>query len=882
MTKNGKFLMIDGSSLIYRAFFALPLLQTKQGLYTNAVYGFTTMLLRLLAEEKPDFVAVAFDRGAPTFRHEQYAEYKGKREKTPRELTEQITYVCQLLSALKIPIEEADRFEADDLIGTMAKAAGQRGIAPVIVTGDADLFQLVDMPAEVIYTRRGITQVERYTEETLMDRYGLTAKQFIDYKGLKGDTTDNIPGVPGIGEKTAIKLLTQYQSMENIYENLSELKGKLRETLEQHQEQAFLSRDLATIVTDAPLAFEAHNYARQLPDYASLRVLYQQLEFNSLLEKLPADNAEMGETEISEPSQLVDGPEEFRALQSALQAAELVAILPLPAGMSWHGSLAGLSVAMAERTYYIPISGKDDMKAAVSLLTEPKFCTVAYDVKAWINICYQATGCEPTGEMMDVSLAAYLLDPLENGYPPEKLAERYLKRKLPKLPPQKKREESVCGRDYSCAAVRTLYDLYPILKCRLAEVSLDQLYTQLELPLTATLARMERAGIALDLSALAAMKEEFRVRIQVLETEVYSLAGETFNLNSPKQLGHILFEKLGLPALKKTKTGFSTDAQVLEELAPQHEIVEKILQYRTLMKLLTTYLEGLSKLVNHETGRIHTTFNQTVTATGRLSSAEPNLQNIPIRLEEGRRVRRAFVPGEKGNVLLSADYSQIELRILAHLSGDHVLIDSFRNEEDIHRRTASEVFGVPQAEVTPQLRDRAKAVNFGIIYGISDYGLSKQLGISRQEAKLYITRYLERLPGVSQFLQEVVAQARENGYVTTILNRRRYLPDINARNLTLRSFAERTAMNTPIQGAAADIIKLAMLRVEKALIHFDGKAKMMLQVHDDLVFEVREEALLAVAAVVRQEMEGAIELAVPLTVDVKAGSNWAQMKKIHK
>lgn len=879
MTKEGKFLIIDGSSLVYRAFFALPLLQTRQGFYTNAVYGFTTMLLRLLDEEKPDYVVVAFDKEKATFRHEKFAEYKAKREKTPSELSEQFGHVRELLAALGIPVVEESGFEADDLIGTLAREARKHQAHPVIVSGDADVFQLVDTPAEVIFTRRGITQVERYTEKELLEKYGLTARQFIDYKGLKGDTSDNIPGVPGVGDKTAVKLLTQFGSMEGIYDHLDCITGKLRTTLEQHREQAFLSRELATIVTDAPLAFDPASYARKDADILRLRKLYEHLEFRSLAEKLPRDPQAEKKTEATEePYQLVESESSFAELRDALARAGQAAILPLPYGLSWQEDPRGISVALSHGTYHLHVQENTALRELVSLFKDTALQAVVYDAKSWRNLCRRVAGFEPQGDVFDVSLAAYLLDPLENGYPPQKLADRYLGRQLPAVPAKK--ADAACEETFSCAAARALYDLLPVLREQLTTATLDKLYNELELPLSAILARMERIGVAVDLPALATMKEELAARIAGLETEIYEQAGESFNVNSPKQLANILFDKLKLPALKKTKTGYSTDAQVLEELAPHHEIVDKILQYRTLNKLLTTYLEGLSKLVNPETGRIHTTFNQTVTATGRLSSTEPNLQNIPIRLEEGRRVRRAFIPGGRGRLLLSADYSQIELRILAHISGDSVLRESFCKDEDIHRRTAAEVFGVAPEDVTAELRDRAKAVNFGIIYGISDYGLSRQLGISRQEAKNYIDRYLERLPGVRSYIRGIVDEARTNGYVTTILNRRRYLPDIKAKNFNLRSFAERTAMNTPIQGSAADIIKLAMLRVDSALAELNGSVRMILQVHDDLVFEVDEDILFAAADIVRSRMETAIELSVPLTVDVKYGPNWAQMQKI--
>jgi len=876
---NEKFLIIDGNSLVYRAFFALPLLQTRQGLYTNAVYGFATMLLRLLEEEKPDYVAVAFDQGKVTFRHEKFAAYKATREKTPGELSEQFAHVHSLLAALAIPIVEKGGFEADDLIGTLAKEAVKKGISPLIVSGDADVFQLVGTPAEVIYTRRGITQVERYTEKELEEKYGLTAEQFIDYKGLKGDTSDNIPGVPGVGEKTALKLLKQFGTMAGIYDHLDEINGKLRTVLEQFREQAFLSRELATIVTDVPLNFDPSLFVRKEPDLVRLRKIYEELEFRSLAERLPQE-IKIGECEaaVREPYRTVECADGRAELTAALEKADYVAILALPHSFSWQDDPRGVAVAVRNATYYLPLTETAEAKKILAAFSGKNRQMIVYDGKAWQNLCWRLFGTEPENSFFDVSLAAYLLNPLENGYEPQRLAELYLQRQLPAFPAKK--ADALQEQSFSCAAARALYDLSPVLREKLSDFALDKLYYELELPLSAILAGMERTGIAVDLPTLEALRVELKERILVLESEIYVMAGQEFNLNSPKQLGQILFEKLRLPALKKTKTGYSTDAEVLEELAPYHEIVNKLLQYRTLTKLLTTYLEGLSKLVNAKTGRIHTTFNQTVTATGRLSSTEPNLQNIPIRMEEGRRVRSAFVPGAKGKILLSADYSQIELRILAHISGDKVLRESFCNAEDIHQRTAAEVFAVSPSAVTREMRDRAKAVNFGIIYGISDYGLSRQLGISRQDAKTYISRYLERLPGVRRFIQNIVQEARENGYVTTILNRRRYLPEINSKNFNLRGFAERTAMNTPIQGSAADIIKLAMLRVAKGLPAFGGQAQMILQVHDELVFEVEETVVAEVAKFVRFEMESAILLSVPLTVDLKGGSNWAQMQKI--
>ncbi len=837
------------------------------------------MLLKVLEEENPQYAAVAFDKSKKTFRHEQYADYKGRREKTPRELTEQIEYVRLLLAALKIPVVEAEGYEADDLLGTLATQAVQNGIRPVIVSGDADVFQLTGLPCEIIFTKRGITQVERYDEAALRKRYGLSARQFIDFKGLKGDASDNIPGVPGIGEKTAIKLLKAYGSLEGIYDHLQEIGGKLRDTLEKYRTQAFLSRRLATIVTDVPLAFTPADFVRQEANREELRRLFRQLEFKSLLAKLPGETAETAQKEYCREDFTEAGIGEWEALVVSLEENTTVALLPLPLLAGWQADPSGIAVALAGRTFYFPLDNTEMAKRALTSLAARGIRALLYDAKSWINLCRRLTGREPAGTYFDAALAAYLLDPLENGYPPEKLARTYLKRTLPP-PPGKKQEGTAGFKEYACAAARALYDLYPLLLQKLEENKLDSLYNELELPLAQVLARMEFSGVKVDTAALNALESEFRERAGALENRIYELAGEEFNLNSPKQLSRILFEKLGLPAGKKTKTGYSTDAEVLEALAPYHEIVAAILQYRMLVKLLGTYLEGLTRLINPKTGRIHTTFHQTVTATGRLSSSDPNLQNIPIRLEEGRRIRCAFIPGRRDRVILSADYSQIELRVMAHLSGDNVLISAFRHEEDIHTRTAAEVFGVAPDKVTPDLRSRAKAVNFGIIYGISDYGLSRQLGITRQEARAYIDRYFERLPGVKTYIEEIVARARKDGYVTTILNRRRYLPDINSRNFTKRSFAERTAMNTPVQGSAADIIKLAMLRIEEKLQPYAGRACMILQVHDELVFETEKELLPKVAEIVRQEMEGAIKLSVPLVVDLKAGPNWAQMGKI--
>jgi DNA polymerase I len=876
-----KFLIIDGSSLVYRAFFALPPLQTKQGMYTNAIYGFTSMLLRLLQEENPDFIVVAFDRAAPTFRHQAYEGYKAKREKTPPELAEQMPYLREVLAALCIRAVDMEGVEADDIIGTFSRLANEAGADPVIVSGDADVLQLVDLPAEVIFTRRGISQVERFREKELKEKYGLTARQFVDYKGLKGDASDNIPGVPGVGEKTALKLLLQYGSLDGIYSQLAEIPGKLGETLQTYRDQAYLSKYLATIVTDVPLPVQMTDMVRKLPDYERLVPLFAKMEFTTLLEKLPVPHQEPPVAPaMATVYEEIREVEDYRQLAEKMAAAEWVAVCPQPPSGSWRQGLTALAVALPDTTYYLPLDSEEAVAQAGQLFSVGLTRVVIPDIKFWSNVVFRLWGYEPAGEYFDVILAAYLIDPLQNGYSVEKLAESYLNCLLPVAKPGKKGEASPGNGSFLSTAARCLLDLAPLLAEKLSSLSLEALYTQLELPLAKVLASMERTGVKVEREELNKLKKELTGRIASLEADIYDLAGTDFNLNSPKQLGFILFEKLGLPTFKKTKTGFSTDVEVLEELAPHHDIAAKILEYRMLIKLMGTYLEGLSKLLDLETGRVHTTFNQTVTATGRLSSTEPNLQNIPTRLEEGRRVRSAFVPGRSGDILLSADYSQIELRVLAHLSADPVLLRAFREEEDIHLRTAAEVFDLPPEEVSREMRDRAKAVNFGIVYGISDFGLSRQLGIPRKDAKCYIERYLERYPGVSRYMAEVITEARRQGYVTTLLNRRRLLPDINSKNFVKRSFAERTAMNTPIQGSAADIIKLAMLRVNDVLAPFGAEARMILQVHDELVFEVKRDVLENVAGQVKKAMEEAFSLQVPLTVDFKAGPNWAEMNKL--
>jgi len=878
VSKTGKVLLMDGNSLAYRAFYALPPLTSQEGLPTNAVYGFTTMFLKILEQEKPDCVVVPFDAGRVTFRNDSYADYKGQRKPTPPELKSQLPLIHQVLEALGITICQLANYEADDLLGTLSLQAEEAGLETVIVTGDRDALQLVSPYTRVLLTKKGISQMESYTLETIETKYGLKPGQLIDVKGLMGDASDNIPGVPGIGEKTAVKLIREFGSLENVLQNIERIKGqKLKESLGQYRDQALMSYDLATIRRNAPLDLEIINCSLKQPDYEKILELFNRLEFRSLIDKVPVQlkgapvlSAAVPGREMS--FRRAEG-EELCSLLAALRQVETVAVYLMldsgdyrsagfrALGLSWTGP-AGENLVLDRWT--------TETARFCEELFESGCRTIWWDGKAAM-VWLEKQGVHLEAPADDCFLAAYLLNPSQSHYDLEQLVAEYLGR------PPAGREENPGA---AAAGAKALAELEPVLNQKLAALGMQELYRDLELPLERVLADMELHGVAVDLNRLELLGAELDQKLAELTGEIYDLAGEEFNLNSPRQLGAILFEKLGLPAGKKTKTGYSTDAAVLEELAPRHQIVAKILDYRQLAKLKSTYIDGLKPLVDRRTGLVHTLFNQTVTATGRLSSAEPNLQNIPVRLEEGRKIRKVFHPVKPEDLFLAADYSQIELRILAHFAGDQNLISAFLEGEDIHTATAAEVFGLPRAEVTAELRRRAKAVNFGIVYGISDFGLARDLGISRREAGAYIDRYFERFPGVKAYLDRTVARAREEGFVTTLLNRRRYLPDILSSNRNQRSFGERTAMNTPIQGSAADIIKLAMLKVHRELKEQGLKGKLLLQVHDELILEVPREELLVTARVLQAAMEGAVKLAVPLTVDLKAGPNWYDLEPL--
>jgi DNA polymerase I len=886
-SKEKKFIVIDGNSLLYRAFYALPPLQNRRGEHTNAVYGFTNMLFKLLEEEKPDYIAVAFDPPRPSFRVRIDDSYKAQREKTPQELAEQFGRMRDILKAMRIPVFVVDDYEADDVIGTLADLFAARGRRVTVVSGDADLLQLVGEKITVMLTKKGISRMERYDIELLKETYGLTPEQFIDYKALKGDPSDNIPGVPGIGEKTARSLLIEYGTIEQLYENIETLKGRVAQNLKDYREQLYRGRDLVTLRRDVVFDYDENLCLYNEPDYDQLIDLFNELEFKNLAARLKKqaggaapDNSEAPEAQmlknVKELDSYLAGLKDGSTLAMAFQQA--------PGRPYWRSTLTVLAMASSgDKACYINPEG-DGLNSAkvvkkLSALHQRGITLLVHGAKQCCHLFLEHNSAMPVIKF-DTYLAAYLADPALGRYNLPDLAHRHLGIEILDSGGKKKEEAEFSLRGARLAEeVRLLFALFENLSEQLQEQTLEKLLYELELPLAMVLARIERRGMKVDTGYLRDLSGEICSRLEQLEKEIYALAGEEFNINSPQQLAAILFDKLGLPALRKTKTGRSTDARVLEELAAKHDIAALLLLYRQLAKLEGTYLSGLIELVDPGVGLIYTNLNQAATATGRLSSSDPNLQNIPIRLEEGRRIRKAFVPSGKGNIFFAADYSQVELRILAHLSEDPILVEAFNTGQDIHRRTAAEVNGIALDEVTPLMREKAKAVNFGIIYGSSDYGLAQGLKIPRAEAKAYIDSYFERYSGVKTYMNMITEQARDQGFVTTLLNRRRYLPEINSSNHNTRSFAERMALNTPIQGSAADIIKLAMLQIDRIIEEGGFKASMLLQIHDELLFEIDEAELNFFAPMIKKEMEQAFKLSVPLQVDLKWGSNWEELKQ---
>jgi DNA polymerase-1 len=864
-----KIVIIDGNSLLHRAFYALPPLANSKGLHTNVILGFVNMLYKLQEDLNPDYLAIAYDRKAPTFRHQEYAEYKAGRNKMAEEMVEQIPVLKDVIAAMNIKQIEIDGYEADDIIGTISTHCSQQGIQALIVTGDRDAFQLIDENSHVLITKKGISDMVEFDRQKLVEVYEYAPEQVTDMKGLMGDASDNIPGVPGIGEKTALDLIKQFGTLENVLENrLQVKKNKVRENLETYREQAIFSKKLATILRNVPIEIHMEEMERKAPDNSKLYGLFKELEFKALLNKLEAN---MGASDGAKEAPKAEATElkEPAQFEELLQKAKAAGSLALKLYDRDEEKKAFIHIN--DSTYCFAINN-DSIAYLKELMENESVRKLGHDIKQDI-LLLKAIDIEMKGIGFDVMLAAYVLDPSRTSF---SVADRSRELLGEYFEDYQSKEGSLEDKYANTAAFISHLEL-PMQE-QLAEAQLDKLYYEVELPLIKVLADMEHMGFKVDRSMLEELGREFSQQIDILTEKIYQQAGESFNINSTKQLGVILFEKLGLPVIKKTKTGYSTDVEVLEALHDKHPMIEKLLEYRQLLKLKSTYIDGMINVINLKTGKIHSKLNQAATATGRLSSTDPNLQNIPIKTENGRKIRKVFVPSSEEFILVDSDYSQIELRVLAHISGDEKFIDAFRKDEDIHTRTASEVFNVSLEEVTPLMRSRAKAVNFGIVYGISDFGLSRDLKITKKEAKLYIENYFSRYPNVKKYMEDIVAHAKEKGYVVTLMNRRRYVPEVQSRNAIQRGIGERIAMNTPIQGSAADIIKVAMIKVHNELQRRQMKSRLILQVHDELIVEAHHTEVEEVKELLVRNMQGAMDLSVPLTAEAHTGANWFAAK----
>ena len=842
-----KLLILDGNSVINRAYFGVRPLTNREGLYTHAIYGFLNILEKVEKEEQPDAVCVAFDLHGPTFRHLQYDGYKATRHGMPEELAQQMPVMKDVLRAMNIPIYECQGWEADDVIGTVGRICSNNDWECVIVTGDRDSLQLIDenVHVKLVVTKAGQTTATLYTRELFQQEYGFEPKKLIDLKALMGDSSDNIPGVAGVGPKTATELLLKFGSLDNLYQNLSDasIRPKLRQKLEEGRENAYLSYDLATIRPEAPIDFAPADAIVQPYNQKALYDLFVRLEFVRLIDRYGLRGAAL-EQQSPQEQKIVPLPKcDMLPEKSAPCAVYMAEDGSL--GVAWEEGVCALTPMEAQMN-------------PGALESRPM---IGHDIKTMMHRL-EEMGCSIPEFIFDTALAAYDLNPSQSDYPVSKLATNFL---------------GVSVEDTDAAAcAEALWRLKPVLSAQLQEKGMEKLYTDIELPLCSVLYGMEKEGIAIDQEQLSQFGEMLARRISDCEKLIFSYSGGEFNINSTKQLGQLLFEQLGLPPVKKTKTGYSTNADVLEKLKSKHPIVLAIMDYRALTKLKSTYADGLMKQIGQD-GRIHTTFQNLVTATGRLSSTEPNLQNIPVRTDLGAEIRKMFVP-RTGCVLVDADYSQIELRVLAHIAGDTAMLDAFESGQDIHTVTASQVFGVPVEAVTPLQRRHAKAVNFGIVYGISEFSLAEDIGVSRYEAKAYMDSYLANYHGVRTYMKQVVLDAREKGYTETVYGRRRYIPELSSSNFNIRSGAERIALNTPVQGTAADLIKLAMIRVDKALRRQYPEAKLLLQVHDELIVECPEAMAAEVAALVSREMEQVAQLSVPLTAEAKWGQSWYEAK----
>jgi DNA polymerase-1 len=907
---ENKIMILDGNSLLFRAFYAMPPLKTKKGQFTNAVYGFLSMMYKLLDTYSPEYICVAFDPKKPTFRHEQYKDYKATRQKAPDELVSQFQLIRDVLEVHNIKCVEIEGFEADDVAGTFASAAEEYGATTYLVTSDKDYLQLIDKNTRVILTKKGVTNTEEMSIKRMNEDYGITPAQFVDLKALMGDSSDNIPGVGGVGEKTALKLIQEYKSLDNLYENIDNIKGKLKEKLETDKLQAYMSQGLARIITDIPIEFNIEDYRLKQPDAKSLSDLYDQLEFRNFKKRIEDttttenvqeqsqmslfDTAavEINEKNYMDTSTIIYVDEEKNIIEiseSIKKKKKLYIKFLLDGDRALYSKAVAIGISDGSKIYFIDlekISEEKVLNILKDIFEDETIKVSGHNIKNEV-IYLMKNKMELNGISFDSEIGKYLLNPSESSYSIDKTAYEYLKEDILS-------ENEILGtgkkgitfreldlenkKTYLYNFINVVIRTEKLILSEIAELEMTDLFNLIEIPLIEVLAYMEFIGFKVDPDMLGVLGVHFQEKIAELEKVIYELAGETFNINSPKQLSYILFEKLSLPVIKKTKTGVSTDAEVLEKLMSEHEIAKYIVDYRQMVKLNSTYVDGLNNVISKEDRRVHSVFNQTIAATGRISSTEPNLQNIPTRTDEGRELRKAFV-AEEGFVLCDADYSQIELRVLAHLADEKNLLDAFINHEDIHTKTASQVFHVDMNQVTSTMRSRAKAVNFGIVYGISDYGLSRDLGIPRKEAKQYIDNYLSFFSNIDQYMKNIVEQGKRDGYVTTFFGRRRYIPELASRNFNIRSFGERIALNTPVQGTAADIIKAAMVGVYNRLKKNKMKSRLILQVHDELIIETAGDELEQVKILLKEEMENVVQgFKVRLESDVNVGGSWYEAK----
>jgi len=886
MDNRKKFILVDGQGLLYRAFYALPQLTTTYGQVVNAAYGFTMILIRLLEEEKPEYMVITFDTPVPTFRHKEFKEYKAHRKKMPDELISQIPLIREIIDNYNIATCSKEGYEADDVIGTLAKEAEKRDCDTIIVTGDKDAFQLISPHTKIMTTIKGVTEVKIYDEEGIRKKYGVDPKKIVDILALKGDSSDNIPGVPGIGEKTAVALIKEFGSVENILSNTDNISKKsLREKIKKYKDQIKISKMLATIIREVPIKYDFDSFKVKQPNYEELWKIFKKLEFKNLLKKTaPKINHEKTKLKFD----LIDTEEKLEGLTNKIIERKYLSFyLVTSSDNAISSNILGIALCLKDNeNYYIPLFALNLIENPHRLSLELVLSKLGpyFENQGIIKICHNLKfnfivlwrhKVEIKGNNFDTMIAAYLLNPSSENYNLRNIFWEYLKY-LKNNENMEGKKDAIMSIEDACEKAQNILKLKDVLEEKMEDKKLISLFRKLEIPLVKILANMEINGIKVNIDFLKEMSQQVNTRLGELKKTIYNLSGTEFNINSPKQLSVILFERLKLPVIKKTKTGYSTNADVLNTLAPQHKVVSFILEYRELEKLKNTYIDKLPFLVNTKTNRIHTSFHQTVTSTGRLSSSEPNLQNIPVRTEIGREIRKAFI-AEEGFILLSADYSQVELRILAHLSQDESLLNAFKNDEDIHAHTASGIFGIDQNIISEQMRRMAKVINFGIIYGMSSYGLARNLGVGREEAEKYINNYFFRYQGVKKYIEREKEEARKKGYVVTLLNRRRYLEGINSKDKNIREFNERIAINAPIQGSAADLIKLAMIKIDESFKKERFKSRLLLQIHDELIFEIYQTELEKAKSIIKEIMEHSLELSVPIKVNLKTGNNWAEL-----